>query len=202
MDMNDEIATSWVIASSDEGLQLNEGRRLGFVGAGYDLPYMKQVLAVLEYDLGTRPLLVSAQEDDWLAAKLESKNQAIYDEKLQDFAAGLGLEYAGQLDFGDPKDLSGGVRGHLVRPPKIHVAEQICLTVGGGEETYSLEQFVISADFAHGLDAELVTALIGSQIDFCQQLLGHPLKVVVSDKGPLSAALKTANKAKIASLIS
>jgi len=200
--MNEENGTSLVIASGDEGLQLNSGRRLAFVGAGYGLDYFDLAVKALTADLGSHPVLISAQEDDWLAAKLESKNQAIYDEKLREFAAGAGLDYAGQIDFGDPKDLTDGVRGHLVRPPKIHVAEQICLTVGGGEQVYSLRQFVISADYAHALRSDQVQALIGTQIDYYNHLVGKKLRVVMSDEGNMSDKLKIANKAKVAAFVS
>lgn len=195
--MNNEEVTPYVIASGDEGLQLNSGRRLGFAGAGYALPYFSEAVAVLSRDLGAKPVLASAQEDDWLAVKLESKNQTFYDETLAETAKGLGLVYAGQFDFGDPKDLEAGVRGHLVRPPKIHVAEQIVITVGGGEVNYSLQQFVISADWAHALTPEQTKALLQVQIDFYSEIVGKKLPLIINEEGVLSQEIKAANRSQV-----
>ena len=56
------------------------------------------------------------------------------------------LLYAGEFPFADPEELEHGVKGHMVRPRGIHIANKICFTVAGGEEVYNLGQYLISAD--------------------------------------------------------
>ena len=198
-----EQITPLVIASGDEGLQINNGVRFAFVGSGYQLPGFAEALAVLRKTV-TQPLvLASMQEDDWLSEKLQSKNPNLYQETLKAWAEENQLSYVGQFDYGDPRDLDDGVtRGHIVRPPKIHVADQICFTLGGGEQTFNLRQVVISADYVYGLQLEQVKQIIGQQVDFYQQLLGKKLKAQIDDSGPLPDELKKRNQNALAQVLS
>ncbi len=198
--MSEAKSGLWVIASGDEGLQLNSGVRLGFAGAGYTLPHFSEAVDILRGTLAGEIYMASAQEDDWLARALQSKNQSVFDETIQALAAENQLTYVGQFDFGDPKDLEHGVRGHLVRPPKIHVAEAIVLTVGGGEQVYSLEQLVISAEYAYRLAPEKLQVLMNTQIDFYRQVVGVDLPVKIVRDGVLAADVKKANETALASI--
>lgn len=196
--MSEKQPVPLVIAPADEGLQLNHGIRFGFVGSGYDLPYFTQAIAILTKQFDQPLSLVSMQENDYLAAVLETKNPNLYQESLTKFAKKHKLRYAGQIDYGDPRDLDDGItRGHIVRPQKIHVADQICFTLGGGEQTYSMRQVVISADYLGGLKFKEAVAMIKPQVDFYRQLLARPLKLTRSTDGDLSAAMKQKNAAML-----
>lgn len=188
-------AIPYVIASGDEGLQLNCGIRFGFAGSGYELPYFAQALDILKQLTDNHLVLVSLQEDDWMSEKLQTKNPNLYQETLEKFAIEHQLKYVGQIDYGDPRDLSDGItRGHIVRPQKIHVADQICFTTGGGEQVYNLRQFIISADYLHALKLSAAQELIKSQIDFYQQLAGRPLDFVRQTEGNLPAEISLKNQ--------
>jgi hypothetical protein len=185
-----------VIASGDEGLQLNFGTRFGFLGSGYNLPYFAQAVIALQKKLPQKLVLISLQEDDWLAAQLKTKNPNLYQETLQKFARTHKITYVGQLDYGDPRDLGDNLtRGHIVRPQKIHVADQICFTLGGGEQTYNLRQLIISADYLSGLTFKQAKTIIDFQIDFYQKLLNRPLKFTRETKGILDEKTTTKNAA-------
>ncbi len=189
-----EETSTLVIASGDEGLQLNVGTRFGFVGSGWDLPHFDQAIKTLQKKLPEPLVLASIQEDDWLNEKLQTKNPNLYQEKLQQFATDHHLAYIGQLDYGDPRDLSDGVtRGHLVRPPKIHVADQICFTTGGGEQQFNLRQIMISADYLFGLKSAAAAEIIGLQIKFYQKIIGRPLKFSFETAGILGENLSQKN---------
>lgn len=202
--MSTDTVVPWVIASGDEGLQLNLGVRFAFVGSGYHAPHFKQALqALCQLAPAKQKLfLASMQEDDWLAQQLQTKNPNLYQETLTQFAATHKLPYAGQFDYGDPRELAdGAVKGHLVRPPKIHVADRICLTIGGGEQTYNLRHFVISADFVSELKPKQAQELITAQIDFYRQLSGEDLPLTLETAGPLPADVKKANQQVLASFL-
>jgi hypothetical protein len=185
----------FVIASSDEGLQINYGRRLGFAGSGYNLPHFALAAAALCTIFSPSPVLTSMQEDDWLASQLKTKNPNLYQETLQQFAKQHQLTYIGQFDYGDPRALDDNLtRGHIVRPQKIHVADQICFTLSGGEQVYNLRQLVISADYLHALTPAQAKAIIVPQVTFYQQLLSRPLKFTFSTTGPLSPSLVAKNR--------
>ena len=185
-----------VIATGDEGLQLNHGIRFAFAGSGYQLPYFDEALKILQKKLDQPLVLVSSQEDDWLAAELQSKNPNLYQETLSKFAKKHGLKYVGQMDYGDPRDLDDQLtRGHLVRPQKIHVADHIRFTTGGGEQTFNLRHFVVSADFLADLDYQKAQAIINAQIEFYQELIGKKLKFTQENSGSLGEKAAAKNQA-------
>lgn len=191
-----------VISSSDEGLQLNFGVRFGFTGSGYNLPHFSQAIQALQKKLPQPLVLASLQEDDWLAHQLSSKNPNLYQETLAKFANKHGLDYVGQFDYGDPRDLNDNLtRGHIVRPQKIHVADQICFTLGGGEQTFNLRQIIISADYLFALTPKQGLEIIGEQVNFYRQLLGNKLKFTQETTGILAPSLVDKNQEKLQQIL-
>jgi hypothetical protein len=187
-----------IITSSDEGVQLNEGTRFGFVGSGYELPNFALAVKALAKTLGETPALVSSQEDDWLAEKLDSRNPNLYRDTVEKLAKEVSVNYIGQLDFGDPRVLDDGeTKGHLVRPPKIHVADTICFTCGGGEQTFNLRNIVLSADFASEMKSKDLAILMETQVQFCERLIGHELEFVFELEGELGEKRAKKNQAAL-----
>ena len=185
-----------VITSGDEGVQLNAGVRFAFVGSGYDLPHFSSAVKALQKIFKQDFVLASVQEDNWLALKLASHNPNLYQSTLAVLADEQHLAYVGQFDYGDPRDLNdSSVRGHIVRPPKIHVADQVIFTLGGGEQNFNLRKFVISADYVASLPFEQAASLIKTQVDFYQTLVKKPLKFSYETDGPLADELKQQNQA-------
>ncbi len=191
-----------VVTSGDEGVQLNAGTRFGFVGSGYQLPHFDLAIKALRQASGQELVLASTQEDDWLAEKLQSRNPNLYQETLENFAQEQKLTYVGQLDYGDPRDLSDGqTRGHLVRPQKIHVADQLLFTIGGGEQNYNLRQVVVSADYLFALSEDQAKEMIDLQVSFYQKVLAKELKFVVEKAGAWDEKLKKDNELKLKAII-
>ena len=54
-----------IIACGDEGLQLNEGTRLGLVGSGVSFPHADTIISHLK-TLFDDISLVSSEENDWI----------------------------------------------------------------------------------------------------------------------------------------
>lgn len=193
---------SYVIACGDEGVQINEGTRLGVVGAGFRVEGFSQVVKLLKKVLGEELRLVSNQENDWIKQQLDLTNweqvNASAQQHLEALADKEGLLYAGYLPFADPKQLEHGVRGHMVRPQGIHIANKICLTIGGGQQVYNLGHYVISADWVAEAPTELVKSFISQQMAFYTKLNGgEALTVVVEENGPLGEEVAARNKAAL-----
>ena len=93
----------------------------------------------------------ASEENAWLKENLElndwDETNASAQQHVAALADRLNFEYVGILPFSDPKELKSGVRGHMVRPHNMHLANQVCFTIAGGEEVYNLGQYVISADW-------------------------------------------------------
>ena len=191
-----QVVNPLVITAGDEGVQLNVGTRLGFIGSGFALPGFVAAIKVLKKIFKKRNLvLVSIQEDDWLAEKLQTHNPNLYQETVAKVAKENKLIYVGQLDYGDPRDLEDGLtRGHLVRPPKIHVADRIIFTIGGGEQNFNLRKIVLSADYLFALSEAEAEEIITTQVEFYRQLLKKPLKFEIEEAGELEAEIKAKNK--------
>lgn len=198
----------YVIASIDEGIQLNAGIRLGFVGSGIGLEGVDQALAAwktLAQKVGLEfgdLYLLSSQEDEWQNEIVKSRNINIVTTKMKKWAKSLGTVYAGQLEFGDPREYIPakkdflGVRGHLVRPPKIHVATDITLTCAGGEEKFDLRNYVISADWLAGMkDQELAQKILRTEIDYCQKIAGRKLPLQYDLEGAFGQDIAQQNQA-------
>lgn len=188
---------SFVIACGDEGVQINEGTRLGVVGAGFQLEGFSDVVALMQQVFDDEIVIAASEENDWIKEKLQLSNweqtNASAQQHIEALADREGLTYAGNLPFADPKQLKGGIKGHMVRPHGIHIANKILLTVGGGEQNFHLGHYVVSADWVAEAPLELVKSFIGEQIAFYRKIGGAELPVVVENEGDLSEEQKEAN---------
>lgn len=193
----------YVIACGDEGVQINVGRRLAFVGAGLKLPNFDKVVPFLKKTFGDELAIASSEESDWAKEALELSDweqvNASVQQHTQVMADELGLLYAGYLPFTDPRQLSHGIKGHMVRPHKVHIANAICLTIAGGEQIFHLGHFIISADWIAKAPAKLVKEVLQTQIDFYIKLShGEKLPIVIEEAGELDPKIVAANKKKLA----
>lgn len=196
----------FVITCADEGVQINTGRRLGFVGAGLELPLFDQVVPLLKSLFGQELTIAASEESDWAKRQYNLKDwhqvNATTQQKTEALADQLGLLYAGYLPFTDPRQLKHGVRGHIVRPHKVHIANKISFTCGGGEQVYNLGNFVLSADWLHLAEPKLIKAVLQPEIEFLQALSTEgELEYVVETSGDLDEALIEANLAKLNKVI-
>ena len=194
----------FVLACGDEGVQINEGTRLGVVGAGFQVPGFSEVVSLLKKQFEGELAVVSSEENDWTKAHLQLSNweqtNASMQQHIEALADQEGLVYAGYLPFSDPKALKHGVKGHMVRPHGIHIANKILLTVGGGEQTFHLGHYVISADWVADAPSELVTSFLQTQIEFYRSLAGQELPLVLENDGILTDTQKEQNTAVLHSL--
>jgi hypothetical protein len=210
----DYEAVPLVIADGDEGVQLNHGRRFAFLGSGFRLVHFSQVIEVLQKTIADnfpkqqsdKKLKIAASEENaWFKKELNlndwDETNASAQQHLAALADQLKLEYVGILPFADPKELGAEVKGHMVRPHNMHLANQVCFTVGGGEEVYNLGQYLISADwladFTHNGKKNMSQAkeLLQTQLDFYQSLAGESkLQVNISKQGPFSEELSKKNQ--------
>ncbi len=197
-------SSPFVITCADEGVQINEGTRLGFAGAGFELEGFDTAVKILKKILTKNIHLAASAESDWIKQKLDLKEweevDAMSQQHLQSLADREKLKYAGFLPFADPQELSFGVKGHMVRPHGVHLANKICFTLGGGEQTYNLGQFLISADWVSEADEKLVEKCIKSQVDFFQGLSRSSLRYVCQIKGVLGEEAAKKNQAVLEKL--
>jgi hypothetical protein len=189
----------YVIACGDEGVQINEGTRLGIVGAGFQLEGFSEVVKHLKKVFSKDLRIVSNQENEWIKQKLDLVNWQQVNASAQQHIEALAdkekLLYAGYLPFSDPKTLEHDVRGHMVRPPGIHIATKICFTLAGGEQVYNLGNYVISADWVAEAPKALVKSVMKTQMDFYTKLNGgEELQVVFEENGVLGEEAAAANK--------
>jgi len=196
--MSEKNQEIFVIADGDEGVQLNSGRRLAALGAGFHLPHFDQVSSYLKKLFGKKLAVVSNAENAWFKQELNLDDweqvDAISMQHVEALADKHNLLYAGFLPFADPKALNYGVKGHMVRPKKIHLANKICFSLGGGEQTFNLGHFVISADWVHLASDKVIKEFIQPQIDFYASLVGKDkLEVVYETKGILPEEIAQKN---------
>ncbi|PIR61919.1 MAG: hypothetical protein COY81_01715 [Candidatus Pacebacteria bacterium CG_4_10_14_0_8_um_filter_43_12] len=189
----------YVIACGDEGVQMNEGTRLAFVGAGFRLEGFSEVVPILKKIFGDDLRIVASEECDWIRQQLALSNWEQTNASAQQHVEALAdqekLLYAGYFPFSDPKQLKHEVKGHMVRPHKVHIANKICFTVGGGEQKYNLGHFVISADWVAKAPEKLVKQVLQTQVNFYSKLVGdQPLPCVVEETGELGEKKAEANK--------
>lgn len=198
----------FVITCGDEGVQINHGRRLAFLGAGLRLDgfaealiALRQVLASYGKEFDTNLRVAASEENAYIK---ETFNLNDFDEtnaSMQQHAQALAdrenLLYAGMLPFADPLELEHDIKGHMVRPKGIHIANKICLTIAGGETTYNLGQYLISADWLAFADEKLAKQVLTAQIAFYEKLAKKPLPLVVEEAGDLPAELVERNKAML-----
>lgn len=196
------IPMPYVITCGDEGVQINVGRKIAVVGAGLRVEDFEKVLPFLRQTLGDTLAIASSQENDWAKQVLDLNDweqvNASVQQHTQAMADQLGLSYAGYLPFSDPQQLQQGVKGHMVRPHNVHIANSICFTLGGGEQTYHLGHFVISADWVAKAPTDLVRSFMQTQIDFYTKLSKlDSLIIVLEEKGDLGEEIAAANKQKL-----
>lgn len=196
---------SYVITCGDEGVQINEGVRLGVVGAGFRLEGFSDVVAAIKKVFGENIAIASSEENDWLKKQLDLKSweqvNASAQQHIEAVADQEKLLYSGYLPFSDPKQLKHEVKGHMVRPHGVHIANAISFTCGGGEQTYHLGRFVISADWVAEADEKTVKSVLKTQIEFYEKLVGgQKLQREVELEGELGAEIAEKNKAILVKL--
>lgn len=189
----------FVITCGDEGVQINEGTRLGILGSGLGLDGFPQVVKILKKVLEKDLRIAASEENDWIKQVLElsawDQVNASTQQQVQILADKEKLLYSGYLPFSDPKNLEHEIRGHMVRPHGIHIANKICFTLGGGEQTYNLGNYVISADWVAEAPKELVKSFIGAQVEFYKKLSKNDdLMIVFEEGGVLGEKVAAANK--------
>lgn len=190
---------SYVITCGDEGVQINEGTRLGVVGAGFRLEGFSEVVKALKTLLGQDIAIASNEENAWIKEKLDlstwEQTNASAQQHIESVADKNKLNYAGFLPFADPQDLEYGIKGHMVRPQKIHIATKIAFTLAGGEQTFNLGQNVISAEWVHLVDPKVAKEIIKTQVDFYQKIAGDmKLQFVFEEEGELGEEIAEKNK--------
>ncbi len=200
----------WVIACGDEGVQINYGRRLAFLGAGLKLENFSRMLTAVRQmmdkcDVPDRQLRIVASEENAYVKEALALNDfdeanASMQQHLQVLADQEKLLYAGILPFADPLELAHEIKGHMVRPRNIHIANKICFTLAGGETTYNLGQYLISADWLAFADLNLVKEILATQVSFYEKLAKKPLQLVVEEEGNLPKEIVAKNKAILQSL--
>lgn len=196
---------SYVITCGDEGVQINEGRRLGVVGAGFRLENFSHIVKALKKLLGDDLKIAANEENAWIREKLDlstwEQTNASAQQHIEALADKEGLLYAGFLPFADPQDLNHGIKGHMVRPPKVHIATKIALTLAGGEQTFHLGQNIISAEWVHLVKPEVAKQIINDQINFYQKLAGDmKLELVMVEDGELGEKIAAKNKEALAKI--
>ncbi|MBP9819643.1 hypothetical protein KBC79_02795 [Candidatus Woesebacteria bacterium] len=165
---------AYVITCGDEGVQINEGVRIAVVGAGFRLEGFSQVTAILKSLLGADIMIAASEENDWVKEQLSLANWEQTNASAQQHTEALAdrehLSYAGMIPFTDPKQLEHGIKAHMVRPHGIHIANKICFTLGGGEQTFNLGCYLISADWVADAPTQLISDVIEPQIAFYKKL--------------------------------
>lgn len=196
---------AYVITCGDEGVQINEGTRLAIVGAGIKLDNVSSVIKLLkQLFVGEDLRLVASQENDWVKSQFDLNTFEQADASMQQQSEAMadreGLIYAGFLPFSDPKKLKGEIKGHMVRPKGMHLANKICFTLAGGEQTYNLGQYQISAEWVHLADKKLAKQIINTQVEFYKKVAGQDLEFVYEMKGPLGTDIADKNKKVLESI--
>ncbi len=195
----------YVITCGDEGVQINEGTRLAFAGSGFKLEGFSEAVSILKRLFGDDIRIVTNAECAWIRKKLDlstwEQTTASAQQYVESLADREALMYAGILPFADPKELGHGIKGHMVRPRGIHIANKIMFTLGGGEQTYNLGCFVISADWVAEADKALVKKMMETQIAHYKALAnGNDLAIVFETEGPLGKDVVEANRKMLESI--
>ncbi len=192
-------SSPFVVTCADEGVQINEGVRLGFAGAGLELDGFSEAIKILKKLLNTELHHAASAECDWIKQKLDLQEweevDAMAQQKIQSLADQEKLLYAGFLPFADPQELNHGIKGHMVRPQGVHLANKICFTLGGGEQVYNLGQYLISADWVSEAKKDMVEVCIAQQVEFFQGMSKAELKFVYQTGGVLGEEVAEKNRA-------
>jgi len=189
----------YVITCGDEGVQINFGRRLAFLGAGLKLDGFPELVKGLKKIFGQDLAVVSSSENDWVKQQFSlstwEQTDAIVQQQTELMADELGLKYAGFLPFTDPRQLKHEVKGHMVRPRNVHIANTVCFTLAGGEQTFHLGHFVISGEWVSSVKLQLARQLIKTQVEFYTKISGQAkLDIVFETEGELGKDLAAKNQ--------
>jgi len=180
---------SYVITCGDEGVQMNEGVRFAFVGCGYELPGFSKAVVALKKAFGPQINIVACSENDWIKEKMGLTDWEQADASMQQQAEALAdkedLTYAGFVPFSDPKKLKNDIKGHMVRPKGVHVANKICFTLGGGEQIYNLGCYKISADWLYATTPKVAKEVILPQVEFYNKIAKRDLPLFYEIDGEI-----------------
>lgn len=193
---------SYVITCGDEGVQINEGSKLGVMGSGFRLEGFSEVVKYLKKVFGDDLRIAGSEESEWAKKVLDLSTweqvNATVQQQIEALADQEGLMYSGYLPFSDPRQLQHGIRGHMVRPHKIHIATKICFTLGGGEQVYNLGNFVVSADWVSEAPEALVKSFMNQQIEFYRTLVPETeVRLVFETRGVLGEEVAAKNQAML-----
>lgn len=195
---------AYVITCGDEGIQINEGERLGILGAGFEMKGFSQVVAVLKKVLKQDLRIVANEENEWVKNNLKLGNWEQASASMQQYVEALadknGLLYSGLIPFTDPKQLKHDIKGHMVRPKGIHIANKICFTLAGGEQTYHLGHYLISAEWVSSVDKKLAKEFINTQVEFYKKQAKMDLDFVFEADGELGEEVAAKNQQVLESL--
>ncbi len=189
----------YVITDGDEGVQINTGTRLAVLGAGVNLPEFPKIVVALKKLFGDDLRVAANEQNEWIKREFELSNweqvSATAQQRTEQVADQEKLLYSGILPFADPKELKHGIKGHMVRPRDIHIANSICFTVGGGEQTYHLGQYLISADWVSEVSEKVAKSAIEAQVAFYQSLAGDTkLSLSIQTEGELGEKVAAKNQ--------
>ena len=203
--MKEKTYMPYVITCGDEGVQINEGTRLAFAGSGFKLAGFSEAVSILKRLLGDDIRIVTHSECTWIKEQLDLSNWEQVEASSQQYVEALAdtekLMYSGILPFADPKELKHGVKGHMVRPQGIHIANKIMFTLAGGEQTYNLGCYVISADWVAEADKKVVKEMIEAQVAHYKELAKKDeMPIIFETEGPLGAEVAEANKKMLESI--
>lgn len=189
---------AYVITGGDEGIQINEGTRLGILGAGFEMNGFSQVVKVLKKLLGKNIRVVASAENEWVKNNLKlddwEQTDASMKQQIEALADKNELAYAGFTPFADPRQLKHDIKGHMVRPRGVHIANNICFTLAGGEQTYHLGHYVISAEWVSSVDKKLAKEFITTQVEFYKKQAKMDLEFVFETEGELGVKMAEKNK--------
>lgn len=188
----------YVISCGDEGVQVNEGRRLAVVGAGFRVEHFAEVVEALKKVFGKKIAIAASEENDWVKEQLKLADWDQVNASMQQHVEALAdrekLQYAGVIPFADPQVLKEGIKAHMVRPHGVHVANKVCFTLGGGEQKYNLGCYIISADWVTEAPIKIVKEVIELQVEFYKKLSKKDLIFVFEEAGDLGEDVAKANR--------
>ncbi len=187
----------YVITCADDGVQINEGTRLGIGGCGLEIDGIEEVFEGLKTVMEGDIAIAASQENDWTKKHLDldsfEQADATMQQEVQMLAQKNGLNYCGFIKFTDPQEMDHGIKAHMVRPQGMHIGNQIAFTLGGGEFKYHLGYYLLSAEWVGEVDPDLAKAVLDQQIDFYRELAGSELPLVFEMAGDLSEEIAEKN---------
>lgn len=173
------------------------------LGAGFKIDGFPQVVKALKKLLSKNIRVVANEENEWVKNHLDLDNweqaSASMQQQVEALADENKLAYAGLIPFADPKQLKHQIKGHMVRPRGIHIANKICFTLAGGEQTYHLGHYVISAEWVSEVDKKIAKELLTTQVEFYKKQSKMDLEFEFETEGQLDQKIVEKNKKVLAS---